>query len=440
MMNDLEHNSEEKNDDKFSLYTEKIVVSPRVKYRGIISFFKLIGAAVIFGVVASFVMAFLYPKLMPDMPVDKDIRDPLIFNKDEYPTESTTGVSSEASTDNSQSVVTKPSISEQTEKESASTSGSPENADDIAGLYTAVVDKANKSIVRIDDIGSNVDSALSDTGSATETVGIIIGESEDEFIILTSSQIIGNSKEKIIKISDSTEIKARLISKEQNMGLAVLSMGKDNIPYEERSNMQAAALDNSYIINQGDTFVAAGKLYGQAESVDFGLVTGISAVSGIDNSYEIIETGINATVGDYAFLFNLQGNVIGISRPVEADSRFRATGISDLKSLIECLSADLDINYMGIKGVNVNDAISIRYGLPYGIYIKDVIIDSPAFNAGLQAGDVITAFNGESTLTMQSFNLRLFRCSAGQEVEITVKRPGKDDYRELKFKVVLTTR
>ena len=438
-MNDLEHNSEENNNDKFSLYTEKIVVSPRVKYKGVISFFKLIGAAVIFGVVSSFVMAFLYPKLLPTVQVNENTRDPLIFNKDEYPTESSTDISSETVADNSQSVVIG-SMPALTEKESVSVESRPENADDIAGVYTAVVDKANKSIVRMDDIGSDVDSALSDTGSATETVGIIVGESEDEFIILTSSQAIGDSKEKIVKISDTTEIKARLISVEKSVGLAMFSMGKDNIPHEERSNMQAATLDNSYIINQGDTFIAAGKLYGQSDSVDFGLVTGISAVSGIDNSYEIIETGIKASIGDYAFLFNLQGNVIGISRPVSEDSRFRAVGISDLKSLIECLSADLDINYMGIKGVNVNDALSIRYGLPYGIYIKDVIIDSPAFNAGLQAGDVITAFNGESTLTMQSFNLRLFRAGVGQEVVITVKRPGKDDYRELKFKVVLTTR
>lgn len=35
-----------------------------------------------------------------------------------------------------------------------------------------------------------------------------------------------------------------------------------------------------------------------------------------------------------------------------------------------------------------------RYKLPLGVYITDVIMDSPAFEAGLQCGDIITALNG----------------------------------------------
>ena len=81
-----------------------------------------------------------------------------------------------------------------------------------------------------------------------------------------------------------------------------------------------------------------------------------------------------------------------------------------------------------------------RYKLPLGVYITDVIIDSPAFEAGLQCGDIITALNGNSVLTIQSFSEKLYRCVNGENITLTVKRAGRDEYRELNFSVVLSVR
>lgn len=435
--------SEGQEDNNFLLYTEKIVVSPKVKYKSIINFFKLIGAAVVFGVVASFVMALMYTFVFSGMVTSEvDNRTPLILKKDEYPTDyvNNNETGNWYETETAQAETAQSANQTDTLQTNVNNGELSEAAGDKNSVYISVVEKVKKSIVRIDDTQSNVDSALSDTYSITETVGIIIGESDDEYIILTDNSVIEASQEKIIKISEATEVKAHLISADAGTGVAILSMGKENIPYDELKQIQVASLDNSYMINQGDTFIAAGRLYGQTNSVDSGLVTGVSTQIGIDNSYEIIETGINATEGDYAFLFNMSGNVIGISRNFEEDARFLAIGISDLKPMIELLSAGLDITYMGIKGVNVNDAVAARYELPYGIYIKDVILDSPAFNAGLQAGDVIIDFDGGKTLTVQSLNAKLCRCSNGQNVAVIVKRPAKDGYRELTFNVQLSVR
>ena len=67
-------------------------------------------------------------------------------------------------------------------------------------------------------------------------------------------------------------------------------------------------------------------------------------------------------------------------------------------------------------------------------------MDSPAFYAGLQSGDVITQFNGNTVLTIQEFSEKLYQCSNGENITVTVKRAGRDEYRELTFSVVLAVR
>ena len=175
-------------------------------------------------------------------------------------------------------------------------------------------------------------------------------------------------------------------------------------------------------------------------TADKGLVTGITTESGTDCAYDVIDIGIKASDGDYCYLFNTDGNVIGVSRDAGENSNLEIIGISDLKSLLEFLSIDSDIPYMGIKGTNVTYATSSKYGLPYGVYISDIQIDSPAFNAGIQTGDVIVEFNGNSVLTIQTFREKLYQSSGGDDVEVKVKRPGIDGYRELDFVVTLSVR
>lgn len=405
--------------DNYALYTEKIIVNPLVKHKKLVGAFKFVIAAVAFGLIASFVMAVTYPWLIEQR--DKEVaKKELEFKKDEYPTENIGSETKPANSNGEQLT------EEETQDESLS--------------YTEAIAKVKKSVVRVTNISGSVDVAVSGEENGRDTVGVIIGELDGRYIILTNNNVVNSFDEKYVAISDNTELKAEFISSDEETNMALISIAVENIPQEERQGLEVAVLDNSYIVKQGDAFIAIGRLYGKMKSADYGYVTGITSESGIDNSLGIIDTGIRALFGDYCFLFNMQGNVIGISRNVEENSTLKANGISDLKSMIEKLSAGAEIVYLGIRGTNVTTSMAIRYALPYGIYIKEVVLDSPAFRAGLQSGDVVTAFNGSQVLTIQSFNDRLYRCSNGQEVSITVKRPGVREYKELTFTAKLSVR
>lgn len=417
LMNTDKEKKEEQREE-YSLYTEKIVINQFVKHKKLFAALKLILGAVIFGVVATFVMSLLYPWVSARFSqVNEQDRIHLQIDKDQYPSDAF--------------ITGQTTIENSTEQ----THDSEEEVD-----FKKVIEKARKSIVTIDVNNSDVDAAMSGSKSDTETVGLVIGEMNGEYIVLASSDTGNNEEARYVKINDSIEVEAYLISMDEEIGISVLGIKKSNIPDKEQIKISVASLDNSYMVKQGDTVMAVGRLYGKMNTADKGLVTGITTESGTDCAYDVIDIGIKASDGDYCYLFNTDGNVIGVSRDAGENSNLEIIGISDLKSLLEFLSIDSDIPYMGIKGTNVTYATSSKYGLPYGVYISDIQIDSPAFNAGIQTGDVIVEFNGNSVLTIQTFREKLYQSSGGDDVEVKVKRPGIDGYRELDFVVTLSVR
>ena len=78
--------------------------------------------------------------------------------------------------------------------------------------------------------------------------------------------------------------------------------------------------------------------------------------------------------------------------------------------------------------------------LPKGIYIKQVSPDSPAMQAGIQVGDVLTKIDSKEILTAEQYEDYVLNAKDGQQSTVTVKRMGADGkYQDLRFKVVFGT-
>ena len=133
-------------------------------------------------------------------------------------------------------------------------------------------------------------------------------------------------------------------------------------------------------------------------------------------------------------MFNSEGNVVGVSK-ASTDTSSKFIGISDLKAQIETMINEHGIMYCGITGQIVTEELAAKYGLPSGVYISNVDIDSPAYYAGLQAGDVISAINGQSVLTIQQFSEKLYQCADGEAMYVPAMRQGKDGYSDVAFSV-----
>ena len=72
-----------------------------------------------------------------------------------------------------------------------------------------------------------------------------------------------------------------------------------------------------------------------------------------------------------------------------------------------------------------------------GVFVKEVMTDSPAMYAGLQSGDIITQINGEDIYSDATYSSKIQMLLPGTTCEITVRRQNGDDYMEIKCEVQL---
>jgi serine protease Do len=95
--------------------------------------------------------------------------------------------------------------------------------------------------------------------------------------------------------------------------------------------------------------------------------------------------------------------------------------------------------YLGISGNDVDSSVASAYGLPLGVYVKEVYEGTGAAEAGVCQGDIITALNGTSVTTMEELQNLLMDYSAGDSVKLTLSRMN-NGYQSMEVTVVLSER
>ena len=159
-------------------------------------------------------------------------------------------------------------------------------------------------------------------------------------------------------------------------------------------------------------------------------------------SVEEFRQRIRHTLEKYPYLVaELDGKIVGViaqSFSGEADTGVvTALSISDLRKLIEQLSNNEDLIYLGVRGQDISSSLSQKTGIPTGIYVNSVEEDSPAMNAGIQNGDVIVKVGNESVETLSRLRTRLDQSKKDQKIKVTAMRKGAEGYVEIVFDVTL---
>lgn len=391
--------------EEFPLYTEKIVVNPKKKYKKLIHILWVALCAVIFGILASFVMVIVFPMINKRFNEVPKTSIHLELDKDEY--------------------IMRDDV-EENDPDIGQTK--PQEVTEVKNIEE-IIENALKSMVVID---YETQLPQNEENKNNQSVGLIVGDVNDDIIILTSNEVTSKGTCNVL-IGESDRLAANILGSDNDSGLSIISISKRNISDIDKIDYNVAVLGNSYMLQENDRVVAVGKLEGNIVGVNVGKIVSLDTESVVDNVYDILNTDIRMDLQDYCFLYNNMGSVIGISKDSPVQEHLSVMGVSNLKALIERLTENKPVNYLGIKMSNVTPSISEKYNLPMGIYITSVVIDSPAYNAGLQAGDVIVELNHAPVLAIQSFNEQLYQYDSGQNINVKVKRAGRDNYRELLY-------
>ncbi len=266
--------------------------------------------------------------------------------------------------------------------------------------------------------------------------GVII--SEDGYV-LTNNHVISGADKITVYVnpgdgSEEQSYEATLVGSSESNDIAVLKI--------DATGLNAAAFGDSDQIEVGELAVAIGNPMGQVHgSVTAGII------SAVEQELTIDDVTINAIQTDAAInpgnsggaLFDSYGNVIGIvyakSSSVSIEGIGYAIPVNNIKDLVAQMINDPDSVKDQTKGSQIMLGITIRditedmskqYSMPVGVYITEVSSMSAAERAGLQKGDIITEFAGETVTSADDLNAIKAKQTSGDTVSVKIDRNGKE--------------
>lgn len=391
--------------------------------------------AIVFGMVACFVFTIMRPVMERWLhPQDKTMVS--IPRDDENGTESLQDSEIETETEGTEAA--EPSTETSPPVESLDIS--PEDYQKLQNKLYSVGTQANKSIVTVTGVTSDLDWFNTPQERQGQSSGIIIADTAQEILILTERKVIAGAQSIHVTFVNNNTVDAYLKQYDGNTGIAILGVQRSAVDEATMNRIGAASLGNSTLTTRGSVVLALGSPLGANFSVSVGTVTATdNTVSTYDANYSLLTTDIVGSREGSGVLINLNGEVVGIViQDYGNDSgTLTALSISQLKDMIERLSNGGEISYLGLKLSTVTSDIQNAYNIPKGVYIKTVAMDSPAMAAGLQSGDVIVAVGGQEVDTVQGYRNALWELAPGTEVEIAIKRQGAQGYTEMSVTAVV---
>jgi serine protease Do len=305
-------------------------------------------------------------------------------------------------------------------------------------LYS-IGNNANRSIVTITSVMSDTDWFNNPYEMEGQGSGTIIDEGTSRLWILTEKKVISDASEIYVTFCNDAVASAELVKYDGNTGLALLSVDKSKLSEETLSAVKVMVFGSTGALHKGSVVIALGSPQGINYAIQTGTITATdNEVSTQDRNYSVYSTDITANKNSSGILINTNGELVAVvmqSYGSDASNTLAAVGITSLEPVLNLLFSGKDVPYMGILGSTVTDRIAEQYELPKGVYVKEVTIDSPAMDAGIQSGDVIIGVNGQEVMSVSTFNSVLFTLEPSETYKVDIMREGKNGYQKITCKV-----
>ena len=313
--------------------------------------------------------------------------------------------------------------------------------DDLNSMLNSLRGKAqtaDKSVVVVHSVQQNT---VETTGLYA---GMIIAKTSQELLVLTPEAAVEQADSIKVTLGNGNDVSGHMKQKDAISGQAIVSISVQDISATQLRDLEPIPLGNSYQLQQGDLIAAVGSPAGVVHSMDYGFVSYVVRSNPmVDQHCRMLYSNILADAGKGTFLVNTNGELVGWAQesdsPEASDRVTEVFGISDYKGVLEKLSNGQAVPCIGIVGQEVTDA-QVENGLPAGIYVMNAVTDKPAYNAGIQNGDILTELAGEPVTSMKEYQAALDKMTCGQVVHVTVARNGRDTYTELEFDVTVGSR
>jgi S1-C subfamily serine protease len=272
---------------------------------------------------------------------------------------------------------------------------------------------------------------------------------DDEGHVMTNAHVIDGAEQIDVTLGDDEEsYEAELVGQDNSTDIAILKIDAS------AEQLDPLALGDSSALDVGDPVVAIGNPFGLDRTVTAGIVSAlqrqISAPDGFTIS-DVIQTDAPINPGNSGGpLLDTSGEVVGVNSQIESSTQGNvgigfAVPIDTAREIGQQLieSGEVQYAFLGISGADLEPEIAdvLNLDANSGALVQDVVPDSPADDAGIEAGDasvtiggqevgaggdVIVAVDGDPVSGMDDVIAAVDSLKPGDEIELTLVRDGEE--------------
>lgn len=309
----------------------------------------------------------------------------------------------------------------------------PEAFDTNLMGFSTVYEGIKSSVVSITSKSTyydwfNVERTKGGTGS-----GVIVGETNDLYYIVTNNHVVEGASEVVIEVADGMAIDAKLIGADKQTDVAVVSIAKKDIDKDVQKTLKPMEIGDSDKVKVGEPAIAIGSPLGYNNTLTAGFISAKDRSIQSDRTGVYIQTDAAINPGNSGgALVNSSGQLIGINTAKIADSTVEGMGfaipINTVMPIVEELikTGSVARPFIGIVGKEISTQESSMYEIPMGVMLVEVLENSPAEKAGLQRTDLIIGIDDVKVFKMTDISGYIANKKPGDQVKITFIREGKD--------------
>jgi serine protease Do len=256
---------------------------------------------------------------------------------------------------------------------------------------------------------------------------------EDGYL-LTNNHVINNAADVTVTLADGTELEATIVGQDDATDVAVLKVD----PADYKKALPQIRKGDSDDLRVGEWVLAVGNPFGQlAGSVTVGVVSALHRndlqIMGNTPAYQnFIQTDASINFGNSGGpLVNIRGEVVGMNTAINPAGQ--GIGFAIPINLASKIAEELIANgkvvrgFLGIVPQALTPEIAESFGVDEdeGILIGQVLEDTPAAEAGLETGDIITRMNNQPVRDVHAFRMEVADQRVGDVIRLEVLREGK---------------
>jgi len=304
--------------------------------------------------------------------------------------------------------------------------------------FAPIAHAADASVVTINTVATQVDvSPFTHRRRKALAQGLGTGFVVDRNgIILTNNHVVENAQEIEVQLSDQRRFPGKIVGTDSRTDIAVVRI--------DAKGLRPLPLGDSDVIEVGDWVVAIGNPFGLSHTVSAGIISAKGRTQQdvpLDPSgmYDFLQTDASINPGNSGGpLLNLKGEVVGMNSAIRgggAQGIGFAIPMNMIKQLLPMLLRDGHVTRSAL-GVNIADVRELgpeereAVGLAEGQQMNGAVIagispGGPADRAGLEAGDIIVAFDGTAIERKAQLQWLASTAGVGHTVTLRVQRLGK---------------